>query len=148
MQSGDVAGAALAIAEVVNADPGNAAAWQLAGMIRRRAGDNPGAVAALEQAIALGLSSAEVWNSLGLAREDSGDLVSAEAAFARAASAAATYTPGITNHARLLGRLGRHAEAEALLRAALERQPKAPDLLNALGVLLIEASRTDEAEGV
>lgn len=148
MQSGDVAGAALAIAEVVAADPANAAGWQLAGMIRRRAGDNPGAVAALEQAIALGLSSAEVWNSLGLAHEDTGNLVGAEAAFARSAGAGGTYTPGITNHARLLGRLGRHAEAEALLRAALERQPKAPDLLNALGALLIEAGRADEAEGV
>lgn len=147
-QQGQLGTALAQIEQLVVADARNAQAWQLAGMLRRKAGDHTGAVAAIGQAIALGLGTSEVWNSLGLAHEAGGDLTSAETAFARAGQIDASYIPGITNHARILGRLARHAEGEALLQRALARKPDAPDLLNALGALMIEAGRSDEAEAV
>ncbi|MCZ8369847.1 MAG: tetratricopeptide repeat protein [Porphyrobacter sp.] len=147
-QQGQLGLALSQIEQVVIADSRNAQAWHLAGMLRRKAGDNAGAVDALDRAIALGQGKAEVWNSLGLAHEDSGDLAKAETAFAKAATIDRSYTPGLTNHARMLGRLGRHAEGEAVLAEALRRNPKSPDLLNALGALLIEDGRADEAEGL
>lgn len=147
-QQGQLGLALTQIEQLLVAESRNAQGWHLAGMLRRKAGDNPGAVAALERAIALGQNHAEVWNSLGLAHEDAGDLPAAEAAFARAVTTDRAYVPGITNLARMLGRLARHDEGETLLNAALSRTPNSPDLLNALGALLIDAGRSDEAEAI
>ncbi len=135
LQSGDVAGAAQAIADVVRADPANAAAWQLAGMIRRRAKDAAGAVEAFARALGAGLRTAEVYNSLALSLEDLGQAIEAAAAYEAAFACDPAYHPARINAAKLAHAQGDMAGAEAALRKVLAEQPGAASVSNALASL-------------
>ncbi|WP_017664256.1 2OG-Fe(II) oxygenase family protein [Porphyrobacter sp. AAP82] len=145
LQSGDVAGAARAIADVVRAEPANGAAWQLAGIIRRRAKDAAGAVEAFGRALAAGVRSAEVYNSLALSLEDLGRAEEAAAAYEQAFACDPAYLPARINAARLAAAQGDLAGAEAALRAVLAEQPGAVTVSNALGALYAEAGEPGKA---
>ena len=145
LQSGDVAGAALAIAEVVRADPANGAAWQLAGMIRRRAKDPAGAVEAFGRALAAGLRNAEVYNSLALSFEDLGQPGEAAAAYDQAYACDPAYLPARINAAKLAQAQGDAAGAEARLRKVLAEQPGAAAASNALAALLVAEGEPGKA---
>lgn len=147
LDRGQVADARAQIELAVTQEPGNGAAWHLAGLVRRRAGDHAGAVEALRRAISAGRSGAEVWNSLGLALEDSNDLAAARDAFTRALEGDAGYLAAWTNRARIMCLQGEHAAAADSLREALGRFPKAVPLLNALGAAQLDAGLAEEAEG-
>jgi len=145
LQSGDVAGAAQAIAEVVRSDPSNGAAWQLAGIIRRRAKDAAGAVEAFRRALGTGLRTAEVYNSLALSLEELGRLREAEAAYQEAFACDPTYVPARVNAAKLAHAQGDAARAEAMLRQVLAEQPGAVLASNALAALLAEEGEPGKA---
>jgi Tfp pilus assembly protein PilF len=145
LQSGDVAGAAQAIADVVKADPANGAAWQLAGIIRRRAKDAAGAVHAFGHALGAGLRTAEVYNSLALSLEDIGRTDDAAAAYAEAFACDPAYLPARINAAKLAAAQGDAAGAEAALRKLLAEQPGAASASNALAALLAEEGEPGKA---
>jgi len=145
LQSGDVAGAAQAIGEVVHADPANGAAWQLAGMIRRRAKDAAGAVEAFGRALGAGLRTAEVYNSLALSLEDLGQAAEAAAAYDAAFACDPAYLPARINAAKLAHAQGDMAGAEAGLRKVLGEQPGAAAASNALAALFADAGEPGKA---
>lgn len=145
MEAGDLAGALAAIDDAVTADPQNASAWHLAGVIRRRAGLPSAAADALEKATENGLSNAELFNSLGLARQDAGQLAEALAAYNKSLDCDARYEPAAVNRARLLTEMGRWREGEQDLRAIVAANPASSLARNALAATLRESHRSAEA---
>lgn len=145
MQAGDLAGALVAIDGAVEADPNNASAWHLAGVIRRRAGQSAAAANALEKAVAHGLANAELFNSLGLAWQDANQRKAALAAYDKALEEDARYEPAAVNRARLLTELGRWRESEQALRDILAANPGSSLARNALAATLRETHRSTEA---
>nr|WP_256443734.1 tetratricopeptide repeat protein [Erythrobacter sp. 3-20A1M] len=139
MQSGDLAGARLAIEGVVRSYPKSAAAWHLCGVIRRRAGDHAAAVEAFAAATKAGLLTAEIANSMACSLQELGRLTEAESAFAEAISRDPAYLPARVNLARLKAEAGRFTEAIALLEETIRAHPRSILALNALGRTLREA---------
>ncbi|WP_379922316.1 tetratricopeptide repeat protein [Erythrobacter sp. R86502] len=138
MQGGDVPGALRAIAAVVSAEPRNGAAWQLAGMIRRRSKDFVGAVAGFNHALTCGVRTAELHNSLALTYEDLEQFPEAESAYQAALACDPGYLQAQINAARLKHKRGHSTEAVAALRSILERHPTSVLASNALAGVLAD----------
>lgn len=82
----------------------------------------------------------------GRLAEAGGDLSAAERAYAAAKAVAPASIGAEIEHALVLWRLGRCADAEAALRALRERHPRSTEAALALARVLAEAERLDEAE--
>ncbi len=83
--------------------------------------------------------------NIGAVDASRGRLEAAERAFRTAIRIGSWYTPAYANLADLYRFLGRDAEGEILLREALTLAPDEAALHHALGLLLIRATRPDEA---
>ncbi|MCT2559666.1 tetratricopeptide repeat protein [Tsuneonella sp. YG55] len=148
MVRGDIAGALADIDAAVTAEPGNAAAWHLAGVVRRKAGDPEAAVRAFDTAIACGLANAEIENSRGLSLQDLGRTDEALAAFERAREHDPAYVPASVNQARLLAELGRLDEASAMLEALVAANPGSSLARNALAATMRDMGEPERAVAV
>ncbi len=73
------------------------------------------------------------------------DFARAESALQRAIAIDPAFVPAAVNLADLYRVLGRDADAERALRTALERAPRDPALLHALGLVLVRSRRLADA---
>lgn len=135
LQSGDIAGAARAISDVLSANPDSGAAWQLAGIIRRRAKDAAGAVDAFRRALEAGLRTAELYNSLALSLDVLGRTEEASKAYEAAHACDPDYLPARINAAKLAQAEGDFPRAEAMLLQVIAEKPGAVQASNALAAL-------------
>jgi tetratricopeptide (TPR) repeat protein len=81
--------------------------------------------------------------NLGTLRAERGESEPALAAYAKALEIDPRFTPAVVNRADLFRALGREAEAEASLRAAIARNPRDGVLHHVLGLSLIRQGRRE-----
>jgi tetratricopeptide (TPR) repeat protein len=102
-------------------------------------GERPKARAALEKAIALpGGATAEIYNNLGLVYHEAGDFVGAEDLFRKALARWPAMLPARVNLGNALKGQQKYAEADAVLRDALQQSPRSSDALYNLGILYLD----------
>ncbi len=102
-------------------------------------GERPKARAALEKAIALpGGATAEIYNNLGLVYHEAGDFAGAEDLFRKALARWPGMLPARINLGNALKGQQKYAEADAVLRDALQQSPRSADALYNLGILYLD----------
>ncbi len=116
------------------------------GLEKSRGGHPDAAAAAFERAFALDPRAAWVAFDAGVAWEKAGDVARAETEYLKALAARSDLVPALRSLSRLRVRTGRSAEAEADLRARLERSPEGKGVTVELARVLLLAGRLDEAE--
>lgn len=133
--SGDHAGAEALALQLIQADPKDAEAHQVLGLIAYQRGDFASAEASLERSIAVG-ETAGAWSNLGAARRSAGKLEPAEAALRRAIALQPDLAEARRNLVNLLIGVGRLEDAVTELRLATteivtaEAPARLGDLLN------------------
>jgi len=110
-QSGRLAEALELCREILRADPGNAHALHLQGLVAHGLGDAQGALEALEKAVSLDPSDASLLNNLGEIYRGLGRLEEAETRYRKALALKSDYTEAHYNLGRVLQALGRTKEA-------------------------------------
>jgi tetratricopeptide (TPR) repeat protein len=130
---------------VLAAEPDNAQALHLYGVLRHQSGDSASAVALIDQAIARQLGGAECWFNLGLAHVNLGDMNGAAAAFQRATTIKPDWPEPHYDLGNALARMGRHEEAVRAFRAALRLRPSFHQAAGNLANVLREAGKLDQA---
>lgn len=103
------------------------------------------AQAPAQMAVQLDPKSAEAWASIGLLRMAAGQLDAATGSFERAMKLDPRYEMAPLWLAIALGRQGKHAEQEAVLRQAHELNPLEPVINSNLAQTLATAGKPDEA---
>ncbi|WP_207457204.1 tetratricopeptide repeat protein [Azospirillum sp. SYSU D00513] len=142
----DLAGAEAACRGILAADPHNADALHLLGLIAAHTGHPEPALELFARAIGENGNDASFHNSRGSLLFQLGRAAEAEAAF-RGGLAVNDRLPELHgNLGNALKALGRPEEAEAAFRKALELRPGAPEMHNFLGATLRELGRLEEAE--
>lgn len=116
------------------------------GLQREAAGDLAGAAAAFERAYQADPSAAFAGVNAGVARERMGDDDGARALYARVLDRTPTFFPAAQDLVRLDARRGRAADAEAELKARVEKSPDAVALRNGLAEALLAQGKLDAAE--
>ncbi|MCC6659376.1 MAG: tetratricopeptide repeat protein [Phycisphaerales bacterium] len=106
----------------VDLDPGNAARLTALALVLQQAGQLDETVAVLRKQLTLAPGIAGAWCNLGSIERARGDFAASCAAFERAI-ALDPKLPYVYTHAALLLEIGRHEEAEALLRRGTEECP-------------------------
>lgn len=91
------------------------------------------------QALNLGLRDAGVLNNLGLTRKQAGDLEGALEVLEEARQQAPEFQPALLNLSDTLTRLGRPAEAAAVCRDCLDRNPRNGTAVAFMGLALRDA---------
>ncbi|WP_035675006.1 tetratricopeptide repeat protein, partial [Azospirillum brasilense] len=117
-QAGRPAEAEILCRRILDADPDQATAWHLLGIIHAQAGLFDEAAALLGEALARA-PGADLHRHRAMARQEAGDLEGAVADYREAARLAPALTDAALNAGILLERLGRHAEAREAYRTAL-----------------------------
>ena len=117
-QAGRPAEAEILCRRILDADPDQATAWHLLGIIYAQAGLFAEAAALLGEALARA-PGADLHRHRAMARQEAGDLEGAIADYREAARLAPALTDAALNAGILLERLGRHAEAREAYRTAL-----------------------------
>jgi tetratricopeptide (TPR) repeat protein len=107
-------------------------------------GDFTGALREAEVAVRLAPGHAEAWRALGNGRTLNKRPEDAFNAFARAAAQAPRDSELLADYGDALARYGRAAEAERVLRRAMEIAPAAPRPVALLGQLLADRAQTQE----
>jgi tetratricopeptide (TPR) repeat protein len=131
--------------QVLQADPRQADALHLLGVLAGQLGRANEAVALLREALLSNPRLAEAHSSLGNALKRQGRLDEAVACYRQALALQPGLAEAHNNLGNALRALGRPAEAEACYRQALGCRPAYADAHNNLGVLHREAGRPDEA---
>ncbi len=83
--------------------------------------------------------------NLGGIYAELGNMKEAEVAYRRALVLQRQFVPAYVNFADLLGRSGREAEGEALLRRGISEIPQNADLIHALGLSIVRQERLADA---
>ena len=109
-------------------------------------GDLAGAAAAFERAFQADPGAAFAGVNAGALRERLGDEGAARALYGRVLDRNPTFFPAAQDLVRLDARLGKAADAEAEMRARLEKAPDAVALRNGLAEALLAQGRLDAAE--
>jgi len=164
-QSGRLADAERLCEEALRADPENAHALHLYGLIVLGLGDTQGALQSFEKAIRLDPSNPTLLNNLGQAHRAQGRLSEAEACFRKALDLKADYAEAGANLGTLLhasGRMeqsaqnylrlglalettGQFAQAAESYRHALTLEPENPQAHHGLGRSLERLGRLEDA---
>lgn len=140
--------AELAYRQALAADPRQAEAWHLLGLIAQEGGQPRAALEHVERALALAPGAAAFWNSHGLLLGMLGQREKAAESFARAVSLAPDHAEAHSNLGAILSEQGRSEQAVEHFREAARLRP---DLLAAalnLGRTLQRLGRLDEAGAV
>ena len=139
----DPRSAALQAREVLSASPGNADAYRLLGAALRRSGDESGAEQAELDAIAASVGDPELVRAAEALLDN--DLPVAEHALRERLKRKPTDVAAIRMMAELAARIGRYADAENLLRRALELAPAFAPARTNLATILYRQNRPAEA---
>ncbi|MEP6505418.1 MAG: tetratricopeptide repeat protein, partial [Betaproteobacteria bacterium] len=138
LAQGNVEGAERMLARRIEAEPRDAAAWNLLSVIANGTRRSAEAIARAQRAIALEAGRAEFHFSLGRALKSTGRLEEAVAAYERAIDLRADFTDAHVSLGIALRLLGRLDAATEHYRAALRLRPDSPEALGNLGNVLAE----------
>jgi Tfp pilus assembly protein PilF len=116
------------------------------GVRLEQAGDLPGASAAFERAFQADAAAAFAGVNAGVLRERMGDDAGARALYLKVLDRTPTFFPAAQDLVRLDARRGKAADAEAELRARIEKSPDAVALRNGLAEALLAQGKLDAAE--
>jgi predicted O-linked N-acetylglucosamine transferase (SPINDLY family) len=128
------------------AQPDDADALHLLGVLRHQEGNSPEAVGLVSRAIAIKPNNADAYSNLGVALAALGRLEEAVDAYRRAIAIRSDNPALHDNLGNAFRDLGRPAEAAASHREALRLQPDFPDAHHHLGIALRDLGRLAEAE--
>ena len=132
-------------AGVLEADPDNADALNLMGVVLQAAGDPDGAIGMLRRATELAPDYVAAHVNLGNALQSAGRLEDAIRALQTAIRLDPDAPEALNNLASVLNGLGRHREARDACTRVLALEPRFPEALNNLGNALIGLGRAEEA---
>ncbi|MCH7486264.1 MAG: tetratricopeptide repeat protein [Proteobacteria bacterium] len=132
-------------ARVLEAEPDNADALNLMGVVLQAAGDCVGAIGLLRRATELAPEYFAAHVNLGNAQQGAGRLEDAVCALQTAIRLNPDAPEALNNLASVLNGLGRHQEAEDACARALALAPRFAEALNNLGNALIGLGRAEEA---
>ncbi len=145
IQQGQLEPAWVVVHEVLNADPRNAAAVQMRGLIYAQLGHMNEAVADFRQAVALTPNDPVAHNNLGNALRPLGQWEASLRACERALALAPDYPDAQLSHANALLDLGRPAEAVTGYDRLLQRSPRDARALSNRGLALRSLNRAGDA---
>jgi len=130
---------------VLAAEPAQADAWHLWGLIAQQTGQLDEAVQRIRQAIALSPTAAPYHNNLGNVLQAQGHAAEAGACFLRALDLNPHYAKARHNLGNAYREQGRFSEAVASYRMALELEPTMAEIHNSLGIVWQDQGNLDEA---
>jgi len=145
-RSGDLAQAEACYLTLLEALPGNADIWHLAGVLAFQQGRIGPAVERYQKAIELKPGFVQALNNLGIAHKLAGRLQHAADAFAAALEADPAYASAAYNLGLLREAIGDDKGAEFVYRVALQSRPDWPAARGNLGNVLRRAGRLAEAD--
>ncbi len=144
-QAGRLAEAEAIYLQVLQADPGNAQAWQLMGIIAHQAGKNELSLEWLDKALAIVPDHAEALSNRGLALHDLGRPAEAIESYRKALAIRPGFAEALHNLGNTLLQLGRYEEALASYDGAVQIAPVYADALCNRGNVLQKLKRYSEA---
>lgn len=145
-RSGDLAQAESCYLTLLEALPGNADLWHLAGVLAFQQGRIDPAIERYQKAIELKPGFGQALNNLGIAHKLAGRLQNAADAFSAALEADPNYAPAAYNLGLLREAIGDSKGAEFAYRTALKTRPDWIAALGNLGNLLRRGRRPAEAD--
>jgi len=144
-QAGRLAEAEAAYRRILSADPNDADALHLLGVIANQTGRNDEAIDLIGRAVELDPEYAEAHFNLGNALAERGDLDRAIASYGKAIQLTPAYVEAHLNLGDVLLKAGRLDEAIASFQQAVRLKPDYAKAHNNLGSALAEKGRHDEA---
>ncbi|HEY0834327.1 MAG TPA: tetratricopeptide repeat protein [Azospirillum sp.] len=145
-RGGDLAGTEAACRRMLEANPKDAQALHLLGLVAAHTGHPEAALVLFDKSIDADGDDPSTHNSRGSLLFQLGRAADAEPAFRRALALNDALPEVHGNLGNVLKTLGRPDEAEPCYRRALEMRPDAPEMLNFLGTTLRDLGRLDESE--
>jgi len=144
-QAGRLAEAEALYRQILAAEPRNADALHLLGVVARQVGQNDVAVDLIRQALALRPNFPEAYSNLGNALRDKGQLDKAVAAYRQAIAVRPNFSEAYSNLGNALRDKGQRDQAIAAYRHAIALRPGYAEAHYNLGVALEEKRKLDEA---
>jgi protein O-GlcNAc transferase len=144
-QTGRLADAERLYLELIQAEPQDATAPHLLGVVRAQQGRNGEAAELMRAALKLKPDAPEVLSNLGNVLRAQGRFADALVSYDRALAVKPDYIATLSKRALVLRDLGRLEEALASADRALALQPDAAEVLNARGIILADLDRPDAA---
>jgi len=145
-QAGRLAEAEAIYRQVLAAEPTNAAALHLLGVLATHVGQHAAAVELISQAVQIEPMAAAYHTNLGVAYQSLGQLDEAVGCYARSLALQPGQADALNNQAMALQALGQEPAALASFERSLKLRPNHPETLLHVGVLLRGLGRPDEAE--
>ncbi len=133
--------------QLLQADPGDADALNLLGVMAHQAGDNRSAVELIEQAVRRQPANPKFLNNLGEAHRALGRLEDALALYGKVLAVEPGHFGALVNRGNALQQLGRHEEAVACYDRALAIQPDYAAAWSHRGAALQALGRHEDATG-
>jgi tetratricopeptide (TPR) repeat protein len=131
--------------ELLAAEPDDAMAHHMLGLVAHQREDLPGALALLGRAVATRPDFAHAHQNLGVVQQKMGDIAGAAASYRQALALKGDLVMARVNLAALLQQQGQAVEAIRLLRAGLKLAPGRFELHNNLGLALLAVGRPGAA---
>jgi len=144
-QAGRLAEAEALYRQILAAEPRNADALHLLGVVARQVGQNDVAVDLIRQALALRPNFPEAYSNLGNALRDKGQLDKAVAAYRQAIAVRPNFSEAYSNLGNALRDKGLLDEAVAAYRQAIAISPDFSEAHNNLGTALQDKGQLDKA---
>jgi predicted O-linked N-acetylglucosamine transferase (SPINDLY family) len=144
-QAGRLQAAEQIYRQILQADPNQADAIHLLGVMAHQAGQHAIAVQYIERAIGLNDGTAAFHNNLGEAYRALGRIPEAAACYRRALQRKPNYAEAYSNLGNALKQQGKLEEAIAAYRRALEAKPDCAEVNGNLGLALADRKQLDEA---
>jgi tetratricopeptide (TPR) repeat protein len=145
LQQGRLAEAGEMFAAAVAAEPSNALAHQLLGIVQMQTGASEAGLASLRRSVVLDPNDATALGNLANAQRDTGAAAEALQSYARALALNPGFVEALGNRAMLLGQLGRLEEALADSERAVALAPGHPMTHMGRGNVLLGLGRHGEA---
>jgi predicted O-linked N-acetylglucosamine transferase (SPINDLY family) len=145
-QAGRLAEAEAIYRQVLAAEPTNAAALHLLGVLATHVGQHAAAAELISQAVQIEPTAAAYHTNLGVAYQSLGRLDEAVRCYARSLALQPDQVDALNNQALALQALGQEQAALASFERSLTLRPNHPETLVNVGVLLRGLGRPDEAE--
>jgi predicted O-linked N-acetylglucosamine transferase (SPINDLY family) len=144
-QRGDLRQAEQLYRQILQAEPHNADALHLLGVIAQQVGRNDAAIDFMTRALQFNPRLAEAHHNLGVVLKQQGRLAEAEASYRQALRLKPDYADAHNHLGNTLKQQGRLAEAEASYRQALRLKPDYADAYHNLGHVLKDQGELGEA---
>jgi len=143
--AGDLETAGEICRQILAADPNEADAWHLLGLLNAQVGRHQAGVECFDRALRLKPDWFEALYNLGRARLDQGDLAAATACYRRAVELRPDHEEAHNNLGLALEGQGKVDEAAACYRRAIQLNPELVAAHNNLGLVLRGQGKLDEA---